>query len=76
MIPSGEHVPLSGTSMASPNAGNLAAKLISLDAALTPARVIEIMLATGDAIAAPFNGVIANEARAVERVRRERSSRP
>ncbi len=72
VIPSGEHVPLSGTSMASPNAANLAAKMISLDPALTPARTIEIMLATGDAIAPPFNGVIANEARALERVRHDR----
>lgn len=72
VIPSGEHIPLSGTSMASPNAANLAAKMISIDPALTPARTIEIMLGTGDAIAPPFNGVIANEAHALERVRRER----
>jgi len=72
LIPSGEHVPLSGTSMASPNAANLAAKLFSLDASLTPARAIEIMVATGEPIAAPFNGVIAHEARAIARVRRER----
>jgi hypothetical protein len=72
VIPSGEHVPLSGTSMASPNAANLAAKMISIDPALTPARTIELMLATGDAIAAPFNGVIANEAHALERVRHDR----
>ncbi len=76
VIPSGEHVPLSGTSMASPNAANLAAKMISVDPALTPARTIEIMLGTGDAIAAPFNGVIANEAHALERVRRERRAAP
>lgn len=72
LIPNGERVPLSGTSMASPNAGNLAAKMISVDPSLTPARAIEIMLATGDAIAAPFGGVIANEERALARVRRER----
>ena len=72
VIPSGEHIPLSGTSMASPNAANLAAKMISVDASLTPARTIEIMLATGDAIAPPFNGVIANEAHALERVRHDR----
>lgn len=76
VIPSGEHVPLSGTSMASPNAANLAAKMISVDPALTPARVIELMLATGDAIAPPFNGVIANEGRALERVRHERRPAP
>lgn len=72
LIPSGEHVPLSGTSMASPNVANLAAKLFSLDPALTPARVIALLYDTGDPIAAPFNGHIANETRAVERVRAER----
>lgn len=72
VIPSGEHVPLSGTSMASPNAANLAAKMISVSATLTPAQVIELMLASGDAIAAPFDGVIANETAALARVRRAR----
>jgi len=76
VIPSGEHVPLSGTSMASPNAANLAAKLISVDPALTPARAIEVMLATGAPIAAPFNGVIAHEESALARVRRERRRAP
>lgn len=72
LIPNGEHVPLSGTSMASPNAANLAAKMISVDPALTPPRVIELMTATGEAIPAPFNGVIAHEANALARVRRDR----
>jgi subtilisin family serine protease len=72
VIPNGEHVPLSGTSMASPNAANLAAKMISVNAALTPVQVIEMMLASGDPIAAPFNGVIANETAALARVRRAR----
>lgn len=80
VVPDGTHVPLSGTSMASPNAANLAAKMISVNAALTPQQVIEIIAATGDAIPAPFNGVIANETRALQRVRRERgrgaSARP
>lgn len=76
VVPSGEHVPLSGTSMASPNAANLAAKMISLDPALTPTRVIEVMLATGEPIAAPFTGVIAHEANALARVRRERRRAP
>ena len=76
VIPSGERVPLSGTSMASPNAANLAAKLFSLDPELTPARAIEIIAATGEPIAAPFNGVIVHEARAVARVRRERGRAP
>jgi subtilisin family serine protease len=72
VIPNGEHVPLSGTSMASPNAANLAAKMISVDPALTPPRVIELMTATGEPIPAPFNGVIAHEANALARVRHDR----
>lgn len=71
-IPNGETVPLSGTSMASPNVANLAAKLISVDPSLTPARAITVITETADPIAAPFNGGIANETRAIERVRRER----
>lgn len=73
VIPNGEHVPLSGTSMASPNAANLAAKLISVDPSLTPARVIDVMVATGEPIPAPFNGVIAHEEHALARVRAERA---
>ena len=69
LIPNGETVPLSGTSMASPNAANLAAKILSVNPALTPAEVIAIIEETGDAIAPPFNGVIANEVRAVTRAR-------
>ena len=72
LIPNGSRVPLSGTSMASPNAANLASKLFSLDPALTPQRAIAVIAETGDRIAAPFNGVIANEVTAVARVRRER----
>jgi subtilisin family serine protease len=42
-VPGGGRMKASGTSMASPNALNLAAKLLALDPALTPARVIELM---------------------------------
>ena len=76
VIPSGAHVPLSGTSMASPNVANLAAKLISVDPALTPARVRALLEETGDAIAAPFSGRIVHEQRAVDRARRERGRAP
>jgi hypothetical protein len=72
VIPNGERVPLSGTSMASPNVANLAAKLFAVNPALTPARAAQIIVETGDPIAAPFNGRIANETRALERARRER----
>ncbi len=75
VIPNGERVPLSGTSMASPNAANLAAKILSVDPTLTPPQVIALMLETADPIAAPFNGAIANERAALERVRRARRRR-
>jgi hypothetical protein len=74
LLPSGDRVPLSGTSMASPGVASLAGKLFALDAALTPARAIAAIVETGDPIAAPYNGRIANETRAVERVRRERTT--
>ncbi|MBO6935084.1 MAG: S8 family serine peptidase [Deltaproteobacteria bacterium] len=75
LVPDGETVPLSGTSMASPNAANLAAKLIALNPELTPAQVITIIQETADPIAEPFEGAIANEVKAVERVRSERPRR-
>ena len=42
-VPGGERVPLSGTSMASPNVVNLAAKLFALDPTLTPAQTIHLI---------------------------------
>jgi hypothetical protein len=72
LIPSGERVPLSGTSMASPGVASLAGKLFALDASLTPERAIQVITETGDPIAAPFNGRIANETRAVAAVRAAR----
>jgi subtilisin family serine protease len=42
-VPGGEKLRLSGTSMASPNVVNLAAKLFALDPTLTPAQVIELI---------------------------------
>ncbi len=42
-IPGGGHVKISGTSMASPNVANLAAKLIALDPALTPVQTIDLI---------------------------------
>lgn len=69
VIPNGSRLPLSGTSMASPNAANLAAKVLSLAPQLAPAQVIALMVASGDPIAAPFNGRIANETRAIEYLR-------
>jgi subtilisin family serine protease len=42
-IPGGGRLKLSGTSMASPNVVNLAAKLFALDPSLTPVQVIELI---------------------------------
>ena len=42
-VPGGARLPLSGTSMASPNVVNLAAKLIALDPTLTPAQTIALI---------------------------------
>ena len=69
LIPNGETVPLSGTSMAAPNVANLAGKILAVAPALTPQQVIEVIVETGDAIDAPFNGRIANERRAIARAR-------
>lgn len=42
-VPGGGRLPLSGTSMASPNVVNLAAKLIALDPSLTPEQTISLI---------------------------------
>jgi subtilisin family serine protease len=42
-VPGGERLKLSGTSMASPNVVNLAAKLFALDPSLTPRQVIALI---------------------------------
>lgn len=43
VVPGGAHLRLSGTSMASPNVVNLAAKLFALDPSLTPEQVIALI---------------------------------
>jgi subtilisin family serine protease len=44
VLPGGAHVRFSGTSMASPNVVNLAAKLLALDPKLTPTQVIDLIV--------------------------------
>lgn len=75
LIPDGTTVPLSGTSMASPNAANAAAKLYAVNPNLTPAQAITILVETGRPIAEPFTGRIVDEVAAVARARRERRRR-
>lgn len=47
-VPGGARMRLSGTSMASPNTANLAAKILAINSRLTPAQVIEIIRRTED----------------------------
>jgi subtilisin family serine protease len=48
IYPAGDRVKFSGNSMASPNAANLAAKIIAVNPKLSPTQVIEIIRATAD----------------------------
>jgi subtilisin family serine protease len=47
-VPGGDRLAFSGTSMASPNVVNLAAKLIALDPSLTPEEVVALILEGAD----------------------------
>jgi len=42
-VPGGQTMKMSGTSMASPNVCNLAAKLLAMDPSLKPAQVMQII---------------------------------
>jgi subtilisin family serine protease len=49
-VPGGDRVKFSGTSMASPNVVNLAAKLIAVEPELTPREVVDLILKGADEI--------------------------
>lgn len=69
LIPNGQTIPLSGTSMASPNVANLATKILAVRPDLRPEQVIAIVRETGEPIPAPFYGRVAHEERALARAR-------
>ncbi|MBZ0267756.1 S8 family serine peptidase, partial [bacterium] len=49
-VPGGDRLAFSGTSMASPNVVNLAAKLIAIDPSLTPEEVVRLILDGADEV--------------------------
>ncbi|HVN36021.1 MAG TPA: S8 family serine peptidase [Casimicrobiaceae bacterium] len=70
VIPGGERLAESGTSMASPNVANLAAKMLAVNPKLTPAEVIKAIRETADrspdgrrVLINPKNAVAAAQAR-------------
>ncbi len=64
--PTGRMIPMSGTSMAAPNATNTVGKIFSLYPDLTPAQVKRVVIETVDPFRAPFSGGIVNEPAAIE----------
>ncbi len=64
-VPGGDRLKMSGTSMASPNVANLAAKILAVNIKLKPADVIEIIESTADKTADGRRNLI-NPAKAVE----------
>jgi hypothetical protein len=64
-IPGGERMKMSGTSMASPNVVNLAAKIIAVNPKLNPAKVIELIRTTSDKTADGRRNLI-NPKKAIE----------
>ncbi len=64
--PTGRMIPMSGTSMAAPNATNTVGKIFSLYPELTPSQVKAVMIETAEPFRAPFSGGIVDEPAAVE----------
>ncbi|MGD0577525.1 MAG: S8 family serine peptidase [Bryobacteraceae bacterium] len=69
-VPGGDRMKLSGTSMASPNTANLAAKIIAVNPKLKPPEVIAIITSTADRTADGRRNLI-NPRKAVELAQRQ-----
>lgn len=65
-IPGGKRLKFSGTSMASPNAANLAAKLLALDPSLKPTQIIELIKKGADKVEGKKPMLLINPKRTVE----------
>jgi subtilisin family serine protease len=72
-VPGGAKLKLSGTSMASPNVTNLAAKLFALNPSLTPAQVIEL-IKQGATTSEDGRRHLINPKRSVELLRAKKSA--
>ncbi|HVC47404.1 MAG TPA: S8 family serine peptidase [Terracidiphilus sp.] len=73
VVPGGEKLRMSGTSMASPNTVNLAAKLIALDPKLTPEQTVHLIVA-GSTASADGRRHNIDEKRSVELLKQMESS--
>jgi len=67
-IPGGGRLAISGSSLAAPNAVNLAAKLFALDPSLTPQQVVALIVDAADR-SEDGRRVLMNPKRSVERLR-------
>lgn len=68
-LPGGEKQKMSGTSMAAPNAANLAGKLLALDPKLTTEQVIDLMTRGADPMAGQEGRLIINPKKTIEMLR-------
>jgi subtilisin family serine protease len=68
-VPGGARMAFSGTSMASPNAANLAAKLLALDPTLSPEELIRLIISGSDRYDADERILLINPKRTVELLR-------
>ena len=64
--PTGRMIPMSGTSMAAPNATNTVAKIFSLYPDLTPSQVKHAIIDSADRFPQPFSGGVLDEPAAVK----------
>ncbi len=68
-IPGGQKLKFNGTSMASPNAANLAVKILNVNPKLTPTQVMEIMAKGADPLAGYEGRFMINPRKSIDMVR-------
>ena len=68
-VPGGDKLKFNGTSMASPNAANLAVKILNVNPKLTPKQVMEIMAKGADPLAGYEGRFMINPKKSIDMVR-------